>query len=199
MRGARLILAFAFALTALAAGLVAAEPPALLPQPAVAQTGLTFAELAALAGNAHPDVKIARAAVIAAQGRFIQAGLYFNPIVGYYGSELNTKPNGAGKEGISFNQQIVTANKLGLAQAAASKGIAAADFVAITRYFDVVSRLRAAYFDAVAAQREVQVNEDLIASPRAVWTRPKSCPPPAPGAGPMSSAPASISNCSTTG
>ena len=160
MRGARLILALS--LTALAAGLVAAEPPALLPQPAVAQTALTFAELATMAGHSHPDVKIARAAVIAAQGRFVQAGLYPNPIVGYYGTDLNTVANAAGKQGISFNQQIVTANKLGLAQAAASKGIAAADFVAISRYFDVVSRLRVAYFDAVAAQREVKVNEELI-------------------------------------
>ncbi len=101
--------------------------------------------------------------MIAAQGRFIQAGLYFNPTVGWTASDLNTRPNAAGKQGPTFNQIIVTGNKLGLARAAAAQGIAVADWTAITRYFDVVSRLRAAFYDTLAAQREVTVNENLVA------------------------------------
>jgi outer membrane protein, heavy metal efflux system len=165
MRTCLLILAIALVSTFPATPLCAVDPPTLPPPGSLVvaeSAGLTFAELATLAGNSHPDIKVARAAVIAAQGRFIQSGLYPNPIIGYYGTDLNTKPNPAGKEGISFNQQIVTANKLGLARAAASKGIAAADWTAVSRYFDVVSRLRVAYYDAVAAQREVTVNEELL-------------------------------------
>ena len=162
MCGKRLILAFFLTLTILAVSLSAEEPPPYLPTPGVETAGLTFAELASLASNSHPDVKIARAAVIAAQGRFVQAGLYFNPTIGWTASDLNTTANAAGKQGPYINQIFVTNNKLGLARKAAAHGIAAADWTAVTRYFDVVSRLRAAYYDTLAAQREVKVNEDLV-------------------------------------
>ena len=165
MRACLLFLAFALVSYFPAPPLRAVDPPTLPPPGTLVfaePAAMTFAELAALAGNSHPDVKIARAAVIAAQGRFIQSGLYPNPIIGYYGTDLNEQAIRAGKEGINIIQLIVTNNKLGLARAAASKGVAAADWTAVSRYFDVVSRLRVAYFDAIAAQREVKVNEDLL-------------------------------------
>src|SRR5262249_43274710 len=41
-------------------------------------------------------------------------------------------------------------------------GVQAADWQAMTRWFDVVTRLRLAFYDLLTAQREVQVGRELV-------------------------------------
>jgi outer membrane protein, heavy metal efflux system len=62
-------------------------------QPAPAQTApaLGFADLEPMALEHNPTLGQAEAAVRAAEGRRLQAGLYPNPIVGYQGEELSTR------------------------------------------------------------------------------------------------------------
>jgi cobalt-zinc-cadmium efflux system outer membrane protein len=122
----------------------------------------TLAKLVDLAVQNHPDLAAARARVQAAQGRLIQAGLYPNPQVWLRMNEIGARANAAGELGPTFVQEIVTAKKLRLAQGAAAHGVDAADWQAITRWYDVVTRVRQAYFEVLTAHREVKTLEEVV-------------------------------------
>ena len=123
---------------------------------------LTLDDLINLAAQNHPDLQAARSRADAARGRLIQAGLYPNPQVSPIIEEMGNRQNAAGFVGVDFVQDIVTAGKRRLAQAAAQHGVQAADWQAVTRWFDVLTRLRFAYYDYLTAQREVQVGKELV-------------------------------------
>jgi cobalt-zinc-cadmium efflux system outer membrane protein len=131
----------------------------LLPPPA---TLLTLKELVDIAAAHHPDLQAARSKAEAARGRLVQAGLYPNPLVAPIIDELGDRENAAGFVGVNVLQEVITAGKRRLAQEAANHGVEAADWQAQTRWFDVLTRLRLAYFDLLTAQREVQVQKDIV-------------------------------------
>ncbi len=136
--------------------------PASAPSPVSLPAGpLTLEQLLGLAYAQHPELAAAHARIEAARGRWIQAGLYPNPTVGWEADQLGDKGNGAGEQGPFVEQRLVTGGKLRLAQAAAAQGIAVADWQALTSYYEVVNRVRIAYYDVLLARREVQVNEEL--------------------------------------
>lgn len=118
------------------------------------QPALTLEELLDLAVRHHPDLAAAYARVEAARGRMIQAGLYPNPILGPNFGQLGESTNRLGEAGARFIQTIVTNHKLKLAREAGARGVEAADWQAVTRWHDVVARVRAAYFELLTAQRE---------------------------------------------
>lgn len=122
---------------------------------------MRLSDLFAIALDANPDLAIARARAEAARGRLVQAGLYPNPTVGIDAQQIGLKKT-EGQPGPTFSQEIVTNGKLDLAQAAASHGVAVADWQAITQWYDVTARIRAAYFEVLTAQREVQVAEQVL-------------------------------------
>jgi cobalt-zinc-cadmium efflux system outer membrane protein len=109
----------------------------------------------------HPDLRVARARVDAAYGRMIQAGLCPNPAFGPHFTEIGDSAGRLGEAGAQLTQVIVTAHKLGIAKAAAAFGLEAADWQAITRWFDVVTRVRAAYYELLAALREQDTIQDI--------------------------------------
>ena len=117
--------------------------------------------LFALALEANPDLAIARARAEAARGKLVQAGLYPNPTVGIDAQQIGLKKT-EGQPGPSFSQEIVTNGKLDLAQAAAAHGVAVADWQAITQWYDVTARIRAAFYEVLTAQREVKVSEEVL-------------------------------------
>ena len=123
---------------------------------------LTLQRLLDLAAENNPDLTAARARADAARGQQIQAGLFPNPVVAPGVEELGNKEGPAGTPGIAIEQEIVTAGKLRLAQAAASYGVQAADWQATTRWFEVVTRVRQAYYEALTARREVQAGEEAV-------------------------------------
>jgi cobalt-zinc-cadmium efflux system outer membrane protein len=139
-------------------GASAAAPPP-RPEP---DGPLSLARLLALAERNSPDLAVARAQADAARGRLIQAGLYPNPMVSWEADDLNSRFNAAGMQGPMLSQQIVTADKLRLSQAAAAQGVAVADWQALTRWFEVVTRVRLAYYEALTARRDVQTNEEVV-------------------------------------
>lgn len=138
-----------------------APQPAVLVHPPI-EGGLTLEQLLALASENNPDLAVARERAEAARGRMIQAGLYPNPTLNWEGDEVGNRANAAGTQGPFVVQTIVTAHKLQIATAAAAQGVVAADWQAITRWFEVVTRVRLAYFELLTAQQEVQTNEEVV-------------------------------------
>jgi cobalt-zinc-cadmium efflux system outer membrane protein len=119
-------------------------------------------QLVRLAAEQQPELAAARARAEAARGRLLQAGLYPNPVVSWITDDLGDRRSAAGQSGGNVTQQIVTAGKLWLAQAAAAQGVAAADWQAVTRWYDVLTRVRLAYYEVLTARREVQTAEDVV-------------------------------------
>lgn len=142
-----------------------AEPQPLtdasIQSPLTEQSSFTLSELISTAMLNHPELRKAQATIEEAQGQFVQAGLYPNPQLGWQASELNSPGASAGRQGLVIGQNIVTADKLGIAQAAALEAISVSDWQAISQWYRIVSQVQTAYFEMLAAQREVQVNEEL--------------------------------------
>jgi cobalt-zinc-cadmium efflux system outer membrane protein len=115
-----------------------------------------------LAAQNHPDLAIAQARVEEARGRMIQAGLYPNPMLMGQLNELGHNENQWGEPGIGVSQRFVTAGKLQIARAAAAHGVQAADWQTTTRWFEVVTRVRQAYFELLTASQEEQTTRELV-------------------------------------
>ena len=70
--------------------------------------------------------------------------------------------NSLGFIALTVIQEIVTADKLKLNREAAAHGVAAADWAAMTRWFDVLTRLRLAFIDVLTAQRELRAHGEIV-------------------------------------
>jgi cobalt-zinc-cadmium efflux system outer membrane protein len=127
-----------------------------------AREPLTLSRLLELASKNHPELAAARAKVDAARGQMIQAGLYPNPVVSPSVEELGNKDGPAGTPGVSISQEFITAGKLRLAQAAASYGLTAAEWQATTRWFDIVTKVKSAYYEVLTARLEVETSTDAV-------------------------------------
>jgi cobalt-zinc-cadmium efflux system outer membrane protein len=119
-------------------------------------------ELLDIAVKYHPDLTAARARVEVARGRMIQAGLYPNPSIGPNFSQLGDMANRTGEMGARFTQTFPTGGKLRLAKEAGARGVEAADFQAITKWHEVLTRVRYAYFELLTAQREQETLKDIV-------------------------------------
>src|SRR5436189_1666713 len=82
-----------------------------LPAPKEVRTGLSLEQLAEVAAANHPDLVVARARLQAAQGKYVQAGLYPNPIFGLRQDEWGHS-DPIGHPGFILTQDFVTARKL---------------------------------------------------------------------------------------
>ncbi|MBL8821109.1 MAG: TolC family protein [Planctomycetia bacterium] len=123
---------------------------------------LTLLQAIDVALQNHPELVSANALIGVAQGNALQAGLYPNPTVGYIGEQLGSRENGAGQQGPFVSQEIVTGGKLGVSQSAALDAVTANQWQAISKRFDLEAKVRAAFYDALTAQREVSENEAIV-------------------------------------
>ncbi len=125
---------------------------------------LTLTELQKLALTNSPVIRQAAADVEAARGAALQAGLYPNPTAGYQGDAFN-QSNGVshtpGTHGGFVEQVIKTANKLGLARAAANQDIRIAEFKLRQAESDVQTQVRSGYFALLSARKNLEVNRSL--------------------------------------
>jgi cobalt-zinc-cadmium efflux system outer membrane protein len=115
----------------------------------------------ALANN--PSLREAAADVDVARGHLAQAGLYPNPRFLY---EENTIGSQAAPEGnivLQVNQEIVTAGKRHLDMAVASRETDAAALALLGRKFEVLTRVRRAYYDYAGWAVTVTTNEEIVA------------------------------------
>lgn len=117
---------------------------------------LTLSDLQQMALNTNPVVRQAVARVEAARGAAIQAGLGPNPTVGYEGDTMATAGL-AGYQGGYIEQTVKTGGKLQLARAAAEMDVAAAELALRSARNDVITKVRAAYFDLLWARENLRI------------------------------------------
>lgn len=110
----------------------------------------------------HPDLAIAFAQSEAARGLEVQAGLYPNPVIGYESDDMNSPLGGAGKQGASVTQTIVTGGKLRLSASAAAKGVESADWKAQAKLYDLATRVRSVFYDNLTAQQELETAREIL-------------------------------------
>jgi cobalt-zinc-cadmium efflux system outer membrane protein len=129
-----------------------------LPQPPPGPDGrpVTLADLQQQALASSPLIRQADAAVEAARGVAIQAGLYPNPRVGYDGDSIN-QANTAGSQGGFVEQTVKTAKKLRVARAAAEVDVAIAELAMRRAVVDLKTAVRRGYFSVLVAQRSLRV------------------------------------------
>jgi outer membrane protein, heavy metal efflux system len=124
-------------------------------------TRLSLAQLEELALQRNPTLALASRRIEALQGAYLQAGLYPNPTIGYQGDEIGDEGR-AGQQGIMVAQRIVTAGKLGWNRAVVSQEIAAAQQRWQMQRYRVISDVRVAAHEVIAAQRTVELSERLV-------------------------------------
>lgn len=139
-------------------------PLAAAPTPAVLTGPPDLSTLWGLALAHNPSLREAAAEVEAARGRSIQAAQYPNPRVAYSQENLGTNPNAAGAVKFEITQEIVTGGKRGLDVAIAAGAADEASLAARGRKFDVLTRVRRAYYEYLGAFDAVRVSEEAVAS-----------------------------------
>jgi cobalt-zinc-cadmium efflux system outer membrane protein len=121
---------------------------------------MTLADLQRLAETYSPAIKSARAAVEAAKGAALQAGMYPNPNFTFENDTSATGP--AGYPGFQIDQLIKTGGKLKLAQAAALIDVLNAKAALRRAQTDLNYSLRGSYFAVLVARENVRVSEALF-------------------------------------
>ncbi len=117
---------------------------------------ISLAELQEIAYANSPVLPAAASRVEQARGRVIQAGLYPNPEVGYTAETINTADT-AGYHGAFANQEIVTADKLRIAQTVACQDVAIAELELRQAEIDLATEVRRNYFKALIAQERLKL------------------------------------------
>jgi len=153
---------------------VASEPPLLPPVEYVAQqprevvptplpetaTGLTLADVEAIALAGNPAIAEAAARVRAAQGEYVQVGLPPNPTVGYLGSEIGNEGT-AGQQGLIVGQEFIRGNKLGLNREVESREVLRRQQDLAAQRRRLTTDVRIAFYEAYLAQRRVALSHNL--------------------------------------
>lgn len=125
--------------------------------------GAGLPELIGLAVKRNPRLAQVAWAVETARGRAVQAGLYPNPTLSVTGDELGDR---FGPGGIwtapYFQQEIVTANKLGLSRAAALKEVDQAALTVVSERYRIFTDVRQNYWELVTLQRRAAILGELI-------------------------------------
>lgn len=135
----------------------AGAPPFEVPAP---RPSVSMAELEQMALANHPAVQEAAAAVEAARGRAVQAGLRVNPQIGYEGVDIGEEGT-AGKHAGVVQQQILTAGKRPLAQEAAQREVFQLQQQLATYVQRVRGDVRMGYYDVLFAQRRIDISRQL--------------------------------------
>ncbi len=142
--------ALALAVTCLAQTAVTAAPV------------LTLEQLEQRALERNPTLAQAQAVIDAAKGRARQAGLFPNPTIGYTGDEISRGPIiRGGEHGLFVAQTFPLGGKLRLSRDIYEREVAEAEAVANQQRRRVVNTVRLLYYAALAAERRVQVRENL--------------------------------------
>jgi cobalt-zinc-cadmium efflux system outer membrane protein len=134
--------------------------PEFEPVPGPGGQPLTLADLQQLARANSPLLRQAAADVRAAEGAWVQAGLYPNPSVGLQGQTQG--PGGGPMYGGYLGQLIKTAGKLKISQAAAKKDLDNARLAYRKAETDLATSVRSGYFAVLVAQESIRANRALV-------------------------------------
>lgn len=120
---------------------------------------MTLDDAERLAQELNPNLREALAGIDQARGQAVQVGLYPNPTINHGSPQLT----GSISQYMQFaTQEIVTAHKLRLNRAAASRQVDQAELTFVRTRFDVLTTVRSVFFIAMAAQRRVEVLKKLV-------------------------------------
>lgn len=126
------------------------------------QPAMSLDDLVQIALQCNPTLVQATMAVRSAQGGYVQAGLYPNPVAGYKADEIGN--DGAeGMQGVFVNQEIVTADKLRWGRAVACHEVQEARLALEAQQQRVQNDVRAGYYETLLAQKRIEVNRQLVA------------------------------------
>ena len=127
-----------------------------------AAQGLTIGQLETLAVQNNPTLEQARAETWKTYGRYVQAGLYPNPDLGYAAAEVGNEGYG-GQQGAYIQQEFVFGGKLGLSQNVASAERDAADHALLLQELRVRNNVRLEYYSILVANRNLDLAKQLYA------------------------------------
>lgn len=119
-------------------------------------------ELEAMAVQRNPTLAQAEAAVRAAEGRRRQAGLFPNPVAGYFLEEFAFRsPGETAEQGAFIEQRIPLGGKLSKAKRVFAREKEQAEILAETQRLRVTNSIRVLYYETLGAQRLVELRDDL--------------------------------------
>lgn len=124
------------------------------------QSVLTLADVETVAMNNNPSLVVAASRVETARGRWVQAGLYPNPVVGYHATEIGNLGR-AGQQGAFVNQRFITGGKRKLDRDVAVREVEQARFEFEAQRTRVLSDVRVRFYEALVAQRRVELTKGL--------------------------------------
>ncbi len=150
----RFVLCFSWALFLLAL-------PARAQTPASEQKTITLEELQQMALENNPTFAQSAANIQAAEGRKKQSGLYPNPTVGYQGEQIRGGSFHGGEQGFFIQQDIVLGGKLGLNRKIFHQELKQAQMEGEEQKLRVVTNVRMAYIQALAAQQTLELRNNL--------------------------------------
>jgi cobalt-zinc-cadmium efflux system outer membrane protein len=158
---ALIIVAFAllFLLSATALGQVVSEPRREVIPPGPL---MKLEDFEAMALQRNPTLAQADAAIRAAEGRQRQAGLFPNPVAGYFLEEFAFRsPGETAEQGAFIEQTIPLGGKLGKARNVFVRERDQAVIQAEAQRLRITNSIRVSYFETLGAQRLVELRADL--------------------------------------
>jgi outer membrane protein, heavy metal efflux system len=122
---------------------------------------LRLEDLEQIALGRNPTLVQARMVVRAAQGGYLQEGLYPNPTIGYLGGDIGLEGT-AGQQGAVFGQEIVTSGKLRLGSSVAGHEVRIARHGLEAQRQRVLNDVRTGYYQVLLAQKMIDVHQELL-------------------------------------
>ncbi|HWP43136.1 MAG TPA: TolC family protein [Blastocatellia bacterium] len=123
---------------------------------------LTLADIERMATENNPTIAQAEAAIRAAQGRRLQAGLFPNPIVGYEGEGFAFRAFNEKSEHFFFVEQTIPlGGKLQKSRRVFEQEVVQAEAEAEAQKQRVLNAVRMLYFEALGAQQRVELRREL--------------------------------------
>ncbi len=123
---------------------------------------LRLEDLEQMALQANPTLAQADAAIRAAEGKRVQAGLPPNPIVGYSGEELAFRAIGEKSEHLAFIEQTIPlGGKLRKSRAIIAQEKLQTEQVAAAQRQRILNGIRVLFYRALGAQQLVEVRTEL--------------------------------------
>ncbi len=140
------------------------RPPAVLTlqTPQIPATALRLEDFEQMALKSNPTLAQAEAAIRAAEGRRVQAGLLPNPIIGYAGEELAFRALGEKSEHLAFIEQTIPlGGKLKKSRAIFAQEKLQSELGATAQRQRVLNGVRMLFYRALGAQQLVEVRTEL--------------------------------------
>ncbi len=131
------------------------------PTPQDRLPSLTLDDLERIAMACNPTLVQAGMMIRAAQGTYVQAGLYPNPVMGYLNDDTGIEGT-RGMQGMFVAQEIIIRGKRRLGRAVASHEVQQARAVYEAQLLRVLNGVRAGYYETLVAQKTIEINQQLV-------------------------------------